>query len=113
MTYFAEFYKGDEIVGNRRLRALHREDAAREASALFNHQRTLPNAADKALVHCNLKSETLLVWEINPHGWFHADGYEAVEEHEGGIKAPDNDIEAEDPADRLHREWINANDRND
>lgn len=27
--------------------------------------------------------------------------------------ATSNDIEAEDPADRLHREWINANDRND
>lgn len=87
MTYFIEFYKGDEIVGNRRLRALHREDAAREASALFNHQRTLPNAADKVLVYGNLKSETLLVWEINPHGWFHGYGYEAVEEHEAGIGA--------------------------
>ena len=110
MTYFIEFYKGDEIVGKRSLRARHRDEAITEATTLFRQQASLLNPADKALVFFNLKSESMLFAEVNAHGWFHGDGYEAVEEHEAGPKPVEDE---EDPADRLHREWLNRNDRND
>jgi len=82
MAYFTEFYDANENhVGTRRLRALHRDDAAREASTLLKAATT----ATQAIVMFNHKSETLQVFVIDAAmGLTYGTDYAVVQSIEAG-----------------------------